>query len=75
MCGKWFSTPNLYWSEPRLGGLRDCPYVGSVPMVLTVAGAAACILLLLREPGAPLGQSRMHRAQVMRLGCYKPQIA
>ena len=48
--GKWFSTLDLYWSEPRLGGLRDCPHVGSVPVMLTMAGTAACISLLLQEP-------------------------
>ena len=50
---KWFSTLDSYWSEPRLGGSRDCPHVGSVLVVLTVAGAATFILLLLWDPGAP----------------------
>lgn len=54
MSEKWFFTPDWYRSEPRLGASRrDCPHMGNVPVVLTVSRAAACVLLVLWQPGAP----------------------
>lgn len=54
MSGKWFFTLDWYLSEPRLGASRrDCPHMGNVLVVLTMSGAAACVLLELWQPGAP----------------------
>lgn len=41
----------LSQTEPGWRGSSDCPHVGSILVVLAMAGVAAYILLLLWEPG------------------------
>lgn len=63
----------LSWTEPGWRGSSDCPLMGSILVVLAMAGVAAAVgTWSPAQRHSPWG-CQWFRAQGLSLGCSKPQ--